>query len=100
MVGRAFRLLLILLICAVSCTSDKQFVANAVASQMWEESRYEQRCVVKVGPADCLQNEADSNELKRQVALANSIQKVSVGKLPKAEKAQITAQVKKLGAYQ
>lgn len=87
-----------LAICA-GCVSDKQFIANSVASQLWEENRYEQRCVVKVGPPDCLQNQTDSNELKRQVVLANMIQKTSLGKLPKPEKKQIKGQIKKLGGY-
>lgn len=85
-------------LCA-GCVSDKQFIANATAFQMFEEDRYEQRCVVKIGPADCSQERADTNELKRQVLLANTIQKTSLGKLPKPEKKQITAQIKKLEAY-
>jgi hypothetical protein len=90
---------LVLALALSGCVSDKQFIANNVALQMWEESRYEQRCVVKIGPPDCLANQKDSDELKRQVALANTIQKTSLGKLPKAEKAQIKAQAKKLGNY-
>jgi hypothetical protein len=87
----------VVLAAAAGCVSDGKLVANTTARQYWEEDRYEQRCVVRIGPADCSAQRKDSDELKRQVILANRVQKV--GKLPKPERTQLKAQVKKLEAY-
>jgi hypothetical protein len=88
------------LACALvtGCVSaDKRLVARAAARYIWEEDRYEQNCTRQTGPYECYARQRDVVELKRQIALANEVQKV--GPMPAEERKQLKRQLAKLEAY-
>jgi hypothetical protein len=97
---------------AVSGCSDRAFVANAAAARIYWEDRYERVCVAQVGPSNC----KDAREAllllehhepagcdpalgpqfcspKGLIPVAQSVQKL--GHVPKEEKAEILAAIKK-----
>ncbi len=80
-------LLLLLLLITTSCASaDRRLCANSAASYTYYEWKYERECVDE-WKAGCQKRYQTLREMKRQVEICNSVQKI--GKLPTAQKKEL-----------
>ena len=88
---------LALCITSVSCSSSKNFVANAAAAYTYYEARYEQLCVEAKLAGNCEVQQQNLKALKRDIELANTVQKI--GSMPKQQQQELKAGVDKAARW-
>ena len=98
------KLVVVLTTLALSgCASNKRFVADATTARMYHFDRYTRACVDTKGPPTCKEMQLVLNGLLRDgpggekvglVPLANQVQQV--GEIPKMERVELKALIKRL----